>query len=697
MSQRTAARLAWTIGAISVIAVLADFVLKIIIPAHQLPAEYRSGAAELLDALSILGLPLIGALVASRRSGVLLGWVFLIAGLGLGLSNFGTSYAAYALIVQGGALPGAHAAGWIANWSWALGIGGLPFLLLLFPTGTLVSRRWRPVGWITLAFAGVMVITAAAMASLSWSTPLADLDTGDLAPAGQRLLPFLIGAVLAVTGLTLVAFVSTALRFKRARGEERQQLKWFVTAAGVLVTLLLIGLFITNIVVEIGTSLASIGLFVAVGIAILKYRLYDIDIVINKAVVFGALAAFFTAVYVAVVVGIGALVGSRANTFLTVAAAVLIAVAFQPVRERAKHLANRLVYGRRASPYEVLSEFSERMTGAYATEDLPSRMAQILGEGTGATRGVVWLAVGAELRPAGAWPAGAQSLEPVSIRDDELPGLPGAGVSYPVRHRGELLGALSVEKPPNEPLNPAEEKLIADIASQAGLVLRNVRLIEELRASRQRLVKAQDEERRRLERDIHDGAQQQLVALSVKLTLVRAMARKDAERADAMLHELQGETQDAMENLRDLARGIYPPLLADHGLVAALESQARKAAVPVEIETDGVSRYSQEAEAAVYFCTLEALQNVAKYAEAARAVVRLREEDGVLVFEVIDDGVGFDPAAKRYGSGLQGMADRLAALGGELIVDSSPGRGTTVRGSVPAGVRASEAVSSPSR
>jgi len=311
-------------------------------------------------------------------------------------------------------------------------------------------------------------------------------------------------------------------------------------------------------------------------------------------------------------------------------------------------------------------------------------MAQILGDGTGATRAGVWLEVGAELRPAATWPDGAQALEPLAVRGNDLAAPPEAAAFFPVRHQGELLGALSIDKPPSEPLTRAEEKLVSDLASQAGLVLRNVRLIEELRASRQRLVKAQDEERRRLERNIHDGAQQQLVALSVKLTLARAMARKDAERADAMLEELQAEAQNAMENLRDLARGIYPPLLADQGLVAALAAQVRKAPVRVQIETDGISRYPQEAEAAVYFCTLEALQNVAKYAEAARAVVRLREEGGLLVFEVIDDGVGFDPAAKSYGSGLQGMADRLAALSGDLAVRSAPGAGTRVTGRLPA-------------
>jgi signal transduction histidine kinase len=259
-----------------------------------------------------------------------------------------------------------------------------------------------------------------------------------------------------------------------------------------------------------------------------------------------------------------------------------------------------------------------------------------------------------------------------------------------VRHRGDLLGALTVTKPPNDPLSAAEGKLVEDLAAQAGLVLRNVRLteelranLEELRASRQRIVAAQDEERRRLERNIHDGAQQQLVALAMKANLARSLVGRDESKEGELLDQLKSDAQDALENLRDLARGIYPPLLADQGLVAALTSQARKSAVPVSLEADGVGRFSQDAEAAVYFCTLEALQNVAKYAQASGATVRLHREDGHLAFDITDDGVGFDPDAKGSGTGMQGMADRLAALGGELVVRSRPGQGTTVSGRVP--------------
>jgi signal transduction histidine kinase len=258
----------------------------------------------------------------------------------------------------------------------------------------------------------------------------------------------------------------------------------------------------------------------------------------------------------------------------------------------------------------------------------------------------------------------------------------------PVRHREELLGALTLEKPPNEPLSPTEDTLLQDLAAQAGLVLRNVRLtaelqasIDELRASRRRLVEAQDEERRKIERNLHDGAQQQLVALAVRLSLLERAA-EDPERVREMVQQLQGGLRDALDDLRDLARGIYPPLLADKGLAAALEAQGRKAVVATTIQPDGIGRYPREIEAAVYFCTLEALQNVAKYAEATAAAVRLSERGDRLVFEIEDDGRGFDPAATTYGSGLQGMSDRLEAIGGSLAVRSGPGKGTVVRGEI---------------
>ncbi|MFN2555294.1 MAG: sensor histidine kinase, partial [Nitriliruptorales bacterium] len=265
-------------------------------------------------------------------------------------------------------------------------------------------------------------------------------------------------------------------------------------------------------------------------------------------------------------------------------------------------------------------------------------------------------------------------------------------LAVPVGHDGELLGALTIKKKRGEPITPPEHGLVQDLAAQAGLVLRNVGLtaelrqrLEELRDSRRRLVEAQDQERRRLERDLHDGAQQQLVALKLKLGLARRFAARDgASETEQLLDQLAAEADEAVRNLRELAHGIYPPLLAAEGLAGALRARAARSPIPVRVEAEGVGRFSQEVEAAVYFCVLEGIQNAVKYARAAQVIVRLREYDTQFTFEVTDDGAGFDATTTPRGHGLTNMADRLDALGGTLIVDSTPGHRTTIRGELPA-------------
>jgi len=365
---------------------------------------------------------------------------------------------------------------------------------------------------------------------------------------------------------------------------------------------------------------------------------------------------------------------------VTGAVAVILAYLLARIFRR---FAQRVVFGERATPYEVLSEFSERIGDTYSTDDVLPRLARLLAAGTGAKEAAVWLQVGGHMRAVAAWPEGAVADLPL-VNGDHASTFPGDRVGFPVVHQAATLGALTVQMSPNDPMNPSKERLIQDVAAQAGLVLRNVRLVEDLRESRRRIVAAQDERARRLERDIHDGAQQQLVALSVKQRLAAGLVERDPARARSILEDLQGDTNDALENLRDLARGIYPPLLADKGLAAALEAQARKAPVPVDVRADSVGRYPQEVESAVYFCCLEALNNIAKYANASTVTLRLGASDGHLGFEVIDDGDGFDPEAHGHGTGIQGMRDRLEAIDGSLEISSGPD-GTAVRGSVPRG------------
>jgi signal transduction histidine kinase len=585
-----------------------------------------------------------------------------------------------------------------------IGVAGV-HILLLFPDGHLPSPRWR---WFAWTVSSAMVLVSVGI--LIGPGDLADFGHESLRnPYGIEALAwiepvFYLGLLAIPIGIVGAAW-SLVVRFRRSGPTERAQIRWLASAAVVVAVLYALALVASIVfgatwennpddpgwilVLQNVAVVSFVLLPVAIAIAVLRYRLYDIDLVIRKSLIFAALAAFIGAVYAGVVGGVGALVGSR-GPFLSFAAAALLAVLFQPARDRARRLADRIVYGKRATPYEVLSEFSERVGETYAAEDVLPRMARIAAEGVGASSARVWLATGGHLRVAAAWPEAAESAAPVPLGDEGLPDLPGADAAFAVEHRGELLGALAVSMPANDPMNEARRRLVADLASQAGLVLRNVRLTEELRrrledlrAAQKRLVAAQDQERRRIERNIHDGAQQQLVSLSVQLRLAQALVGKDPAKAEDMLAQLQARTTETLEDLRDLARGIYPPLLADKGLPAALEAQARKTSLPVAIAADGASRYAPEIEAAVYFSVLEALQNVAKYAGASRVDVRLSRDDGHLAFEVTDDGRGFDPDRTGYGTGLQGMADRLAALDGSLDVRSSPGSGTVVTGRIP--------------
>ncbi|MGZ6543989.1 MAG: histidine kinase [Actinomycetota bacterium] len=685
MKAQSASRLAWSIGIISIALMLGQLVVMFIdrnltLPNTTVTASSVWNFADVLNALVNIAATGFGILLASRQPRNPIGWLFLAAGFALGFSGFGAVYALHALVADPGSLPAGRAAAWVSNWTGLIPLGVLCFLFILFPTGHLRSARWRGAAWFV---GGAFTLATAfflAFSTMTWNDPYSQSSSsGSSGISWWVLLPLLIVSAL------VVSLAAVVVRFRGSSGEERLQLKWFATGAAVVVASLIPTFGSSAPVFLVLQSLAFVVLFTAVAVSVLKYRLYDIDVVISKTVVYATLAAFFTAVYVAVVVGLGTAIGSTHDPFLTVAAAAVIAIAFNPVRERAKRLADRLVYGTRATPYEVLSEFSEHMAGTYALDDILPRMARVLAEGTGG-RAEIWLRVGDRLRAVSTWPSESasdgHSAERVVV-DEDLPEFPGTSKATPVLHRGTLLGAIAVTKAVNDPLRPDEGKLIDDVASQAGLVLFNVRLIEELRASRQRLVKAQDEERRRLERNIHDGAQQQLVALAVKANLAQTMAKRDPDKVEVMLGQLKAEATDALENLRDLARGIYPPLLADKGLAAALESQARKSSVPVSLESDGLERYPQEVEAAVYFCCLEALQNISKYAEASAATIRLADGSGTLAFEVTDDGRGFDPGSTGYGTGLQGMADRLDALGGSLEVRSTPGQGTTVAGRVP--------------
>jgi signal transduction histidine kinase len=638
-----------------------------------------------------LSLSVAGAVI-SARTGNLIGWLFVASGAAIGLS---LALTAYASGPPGAARPGA---GWAA-WAFTvlLEAGEAMFLLipLLFPDGRPPSPRWRPVVWLVIAD-GVLGMAWVALSPVNFPDNFSHLhDPATVVPASALAAAYngkqtLEGLLFAVGAAAVI------VRLVRSSGEERLQLKWFTYAAAVA------GLAITLAGFVLPQPLTAFAVFFPLvpggaGIAILKYHLYGIDVVISKTIVYGCLAAFITAVYVLIVAGLGALgsgslhPGSRPGLGLSILATAVVAVAFQPLRERLQRVANRVVYGRRATPYEALSEFAGQVGGAYATDEVLPRIARIMADATGADRADVWLRSGPQLRPGASWPSHSAPPGPVALADDDSPRAAGADCFTLVRHQGEVLGALSVAKRPGEPLTPAEDKLISDLAAQVGQVLRNAGLTEQLgerladlRASRRRIVTAQDDQRRRIERDLRDGAQQQLLAIASGLALAQSLAGRDQERERALVSQLRAGTRQALEALRDLARGIYPPLLADQGLVPAVTAQAGKAPLPVIVHAEGVGRYPADIETAVYFCCVEAVQNAARHAPRSTVRIRLRGSAEDVSFEVADDGPGFDRSRVPPGAGgLQHMADRLAALGGSLQVDAGPGRGTTVTGRIP--------------
>src|SRR6266702_1697561 len=511
--------------------------------AHGGPSQYF---VLIVFVLFLLSFASVGALVASRLPRNPIGWLLLGAALGYVLGGIASSNMAvphgYAVALNLATQP-------LYNVGLALGL----MTLLLFPTGSYASRRWRWVGW--LIGSGWLL---SAIGQTFGPARLPDVHSANPLAVGGALghaLNTLQEAVLLTIAGGVLAGVSLVARFRRSDGLARKQIEWLAYAA-LIVVLAIVAVTVLESMPQsdalnnyengiLSAALACVP--IAMGIAILRRRLYDIDVIFNKTVVFGLLVAFITVVYIVIVVGIGALIGrqNNANLGLSIAATAIVAVAFQPVRARVQRLANRLVYGKRATPYEALAAFAGRMAGSYAVEDLLPRMARILAEGTGAARADVWLRSGDTFHDGAVWPPGVPPQPPARATQADVPAYPADWI-LPVRHQGEVLGALSVSKRPGEPLTPTEDRLLADLAAQVGLVLKNAGLreqllarLDEIRASRQRLVAAQDEERRRIERNIHDGAQQQLVALAIKLRLARAALGKDAERAAAMLGELR--------------------------------------------------------------------------------------------------------------------------------------------------------------
>jgi signal transduction histidine kinase len=577
-----------------------------------------------------------------------------------------------------------------------IGLALVAILLLVFPDGRLPGQGWR---WFVRLLLSAAALTVAA-GFLATGRP----DQGHLAAsplewtAAGPIVTFIEGPPsLAVFSLLLLC--CTAAPFMRYRtGDEQvqRQLKWVAWSSGVFG----FAEVVTNSValvpalpgwvkaaLLVPSAVAGVAVAASIGIAVLRHRLYDIDAVVSRTLAYAALAALIIAVYLAMVVGAGALIGSQSgsNMLLPILATALVAIVFQPMRTRLERLANRIVYGTRATPYDLLSRFSQRAAAEYPDERALERLAQALSDGLGANAVTVVLAgqAGGPHNVAASWPPGSTHSASSVL------------ASAPVVDAGEVIGELQVWRA--TPLSQTEQRLLDDLAAQASLLIRNVRVtaelrlrLDELRASRRRLAAAQDDERRRIERNLHDGVQQQLIAIAGRLGL--AEGRQLDPQTARLFAELKIEVASALEDLRGIGRGLYPPLLASQGLRPALAALARRAPLPVSLDVP-IERFDRTLEGAVYFCVSEALQNACRHSGGTSVDISVVSTGDRISFLVRDNGCGTSkrvaaPPAASSGGGLQNMSDRMAAVGGGLNVASSDS-GTEVSGWCPERISAS--------
>jgi len=565
----------------------------------------------------------------------------------------------------------------------------LSLFLLLFPTGRPRTPRWRGVGIVAAlnAVAGVAIIAAWPQVNtqLSGHAPSQPFRLGGLDLANATYLAH--GVVQ--QGLLVVLLTGTVIRFRRSSGVECLQLKWFAYAVSLFV--------VTSVVGVAGWGNARVGIATlplvagAAAVAVLRYRLYDIDVVVSKTVVVVILGGFVAAVYTAVVTVLGQQIGggfARGRVPSLVATAI-VAVGFQPVRLRAERLSGRLVYGRRASPYEVLAALPLRVLEAGT--DALAEVARACGDGVRCTSAEVWASTGDGLALVATWPSVQHGSDMTVPSPAEL--APNGHVAL-IRDLDVVVGALRVLRAADDPIKPADAALLDDVAREAALVLRNLRLAEELgkrldqlqaqatelHSSRARIVAAQDAERRRIERDLHDGAQQRLVTLALRLRTAEA-GTYGADDLRAEMDRAVTELGCALGELRETARGIHPALLSEDGLVGAIEALAERSPVPVSVRVMPERRFPAEAEYATYYVVAEALTNTAKHAGAGEVRISVDHDGTRLRVEVSDDGCG--GANLDHGTGLRGLSDRVAALDGHLEVHSAPARGTSVVALIP--------------
>jgi signal transduction histidine kinase len=671
--------------------------------------------------------PTIGALIVSRLPRNPIGWIFCGVGLLYQLHHFALAYSNYA-VAEGFSLTLAEYAAWFSAW---VGFAGLilafVFLLLLFPDGRLLSRGWLIVAWAAILGAALAALADGFYPGRVLTHGYIENPLGATGIIGQQLTAYgslavsklLASALLLVS--TMAALFPPVVRLRRASGDARQQLKWFLYAAvpaAVVQSAFLVEVIISNrstssmfdmmgsfamfekldvfslydlTAAEIFNGTTYVPAFVLLllavfaCIAILRHKLYDIDLLINRTLVYGALSACVVGTYVLAVVALGAIFQAQGNIAVSLVATALVAILFQPLRSRFQRAVNRMMYGDRDDPSAVTSRLGQRIEATLAPEAVLPTVVETIAQALKLPYVAILLKEGEGYRTGAAY--GSPPEEPEAL---------------PLVYQREEIGRLILApRAPGERFSEADRRLLEDLARQAEVAVHAVKLTSDLQSSRERLITAREEERRRLRRDLHDGLGPTLASFALKLDAARKLVRSKPGDTEVLLSRLKDQTQETVSDVRRLVYGLRPPALDDLGLVGAIRQQAeshgfvaheRFSEVAREDEPDFFSIEAPEdwpslpaaVEVAAYRTVQEALTNIARHAHATSCRVRISVDlaRSVLELEVTDDGVGM-PEGRRAGVGLTSMRERAEELGGTCDVDTNPNGGTRVLARLP--------------